>query len=201
MKALLVLVLAVLALVSPSFAESPRPVKGRTLTELKIVPTRVLQRSISPWFYKSLLVSPLEGWVVVEAQLSGANLYGERVVRSDLGGAYDSLALKMARELKIAGDNQIDSQIRFTRVQLHVLIYEIADGTMALSFASLDRAGADQLDYYGCARLAVLKNNGKWVTIKGPESLEGKGLEVRAPGAANDLASLIRLDKVNFNGR
>lgn len=46
--------------------------------------------------------------------------------------------------------------------------YQIADGTMALSFAHLDEPGGDQADYYGCARLAVLKADGKWTEIKGP---------------------------------
>ncbi|MEY2496068.1 MAG: hypothetical protein QOJ45_2560 [Verrucomicrobiota bacterium] len=39
---------------------------------------------------------------------------------------------------------------------------------MALSFAHLDEPGGDQADYYGCARLAVLKADGKWTEIKGP---------------------------------
>ncbi|MBA3883718.1 MAG: hypothetical protein H0X73_13680 [Chthoniobacterales bacterium] len=174
--------------------------KGRTLADSNVIPKRVLQRSIAPWFYKSLVVSPIEGWVVVRAQLSGTKLYGERVVRSDVDGAYDALALRLAKDLRIAGDNQIDSQTRFTNVRLNLLIYKIADGTMALSFASLDRVGGDQMDYFGCAKLAVLKEDGKWVDIKGPESLEGKGLAVRAPGVGNDLNNLIRLEHVSFNG-
>jgi hypothetical protein len=43
---------------------------------------------------------------------------------------------------------------------------------MALSFAHFDEAGGgDQMEYYGCARLAVLKRDGIWAEIKGPESL------------------------------
>ncbi|MDQ3314832.1 MAG: hypothetical protein M3505_09445 [Verrucomicrobiota bacterium] len=198
MKIRLTLLLLAASLGS-SFAASPS-VKGRTLADSNVIPKRVLQGSIAPWFYKSLVVSPIEGWVVVRAQLSGTKLYGERVVRSDLDGAYDALALRLAKDLRIAGDNQIDSQTRFTNVRLNLLIYKIADGTMALSFASLDRVGGDQMDYFGCAKLAVLKEDGKWVDIKGPESLEGKGLAVRAPGVGNDLNNLIRLEHVSFNG-
>jgi hypothetical protein len=62
------------------------------------------------------------------------------------------------------------------------MIYQIADGTMALSFAHLDDPGSGQMEYWGSARLAVLKNDGTWTDIKGPESLEGKGWAVRSPG-------------------
>ncbi|MFL6589735.1 MAG: hypothetical protein ACJ8M4_06140 [Chthoniobacterales bacterium] len=34
--------------------------------------------------------------------------------------------------------------------------------------------------YWGCARLAVIKPDGKWDEIEGPESLHAKGWAVRA---------------------
>lgn len=187
-----------LASVFSSFA-ARQPANGHTLKEIN-VSKRVLQRSISPWFYQSLLVSPIEGWVTVRAQLSGTKLVGERVVRSDLDGAFDSLALQLARELKIAGNNKIDSQARVSPVSLHLLIYKVADGTMALSFANVDDAGGDQMDYFGCAKLSVLKSDGKWTEIKGPVGLQGKGLAVRSPGVGDDLANLMKLEHVSFNG-
>src|SRR2546430_1666741 len=79
------------------------PSKGRKLGELNVIPPRVLQRCISPKFYKTLLVSPVDGWIVVRATLTGTRLSGARVVRSELGGAYDSLALKLANEILIVG--------------------------------------------------------------------------------------------------
>ncbi len=48
-----------LALIASSLA-APQPANGRTLKEIN-VSKRVLQRSISPWFYQSLLISPIEG--------------------------------------------------------------------------------------------------------------------------------------------
>lgn len=190
--------LLLVAFAGTSFAAAP-PVKGRTLTEIG-VPTRVLERSISRKFYKSLLISPIEGWVVVRAQLSDCKLYGAQVVRSDLGGAFDSLALETVRELRIGGNYNLDSQIKTSAVLLHLLIYKIADGTMALSFAVVDRPGGNQLSYFGCAKLAVLKDDGRWTEIKGPASLHGKGLEVRVPGVGNDLANLMKLEDCNFHG-
>jgi len=153
--------------------------KGRTITELKVIPTRVLQRSISPKFYKSLLISPVQGLVVVRGHLSGTKLSGLRVTKSDLGGAYDSYAMKMAGDVRVAGNYTVEDPNRAPSVLVHVLIYQIADGTMALSFAHFDEPGGDQLDYYGCARLAVQKSDGSWSEIKGPESLDGKGIAVK----------------------
>jgi hypothetical protein len=51
------------------------------------------------------------------------------------------------------------------------------------------------MQYYGCARLSVMKNDGKWVEIKGPEGLEGKGWAVRQ-GIKNDLAASLKLENI-----
>ena len=154
-----------------SFATDP-PLNGRKLAEVDVVPKRVLQRSISPWFYKSLLVSPIEGRVIVRRQLSGSKLHGARVVRSDPGGAYDPVALQFTKELNIAGNLTVGSQTRFSQVLRHTLIYKIGDGTMALSFPILE--GKDQLDYFGCAKLAVLKETGSGLKSKDRQDCTAK---------------------------
>jgi hypothetical protein len=182
-------ILVSLSLLHPAFGTSSSS-KGKTLTELKVIPARVLQRSISPKFYKSLLISPVEGWITVRAQLAGTRLSGMRVTKSDLSGAYDSLALKLAGEVRLSGGFSTDRNIA-PSVLLHLLIYQIADGTMALSFAHFDEPGGDQMAYYGCARLAVLKRDGKWTEIKGPEGLEGKGWAVKqGPNSSPDALRL-----------
>jgi hypothetical protein len=158
---------------------------GRTLPDINVIPARVLKRSISAKFYKSLLISPIKGLVVVRANLAGTRLSGMRVIHSELDGAYDSLALQRAKEVLIAGYRATERPNQAPPVLLHLMIYEIADGTMALSFAHLDEPGGDQVEYWGCARLGVLKSDGTWTDIKGPESLEGKGWAVRSPGWRN----------------
>jgi hypothetical protein len=195
MKLFLTLLAAVLLVASSSMgnAAAAKPAKGRMLSDLHVVPTRVLQRSISPKFYKSLLISPLEGWVTVRATLSGSRLSGARIIRSDLGGAYDALALKRAEEIVIAGNYRIARPHLGSSILLHLLIYKIADGTMALSFAHLDEPGGDQAEYFGCARLAVLKADGKWTEIKGPESLDGKGWAIRS-GVKNNLELALKME-------
>ena len=191
MKASLTLFALFALLRSSVAAPPPRPV--RTLTDINVISTRVLQRSISPKFYKSLLISPIKGWIVVRASLSGTRLSGMRVIHSELDGAYDALALKLADEARIAGYYSIDKRTA-PAVLLNLLIYQIADGTMALSFPTFDEAGGSQMDYWGCARLAVLKNDGKWTEIKGPETLDGKGWAVRAAGMANELRTVKKLE-------
>jgi len=176
--------------------ESPAakaPTEVRTLTDLNVIPTRVLKRSISPEFHKTLLISPVQGWIVVRATLTGTHLSGMRVVRSELKGHYDSLALKLANEIVIAGNYSVDKPNLGSSILLHLLIYQIADGTMALSFAHLDEPGGDQADYYGCARLAVLKADGKWTEIKGPPGLHGKGWAIRR-GFQNNIEAALKME-------
>lgn len=174
----LIFVVVFATFTASSFAAPPA--EGRTLKDLsETVPLRVLQRSISPRFYKSLLISPIDGWVVVRARLSHTRLFGARVIRSSLGGAYDSLALAWAEELRIAGSRSPGNVGSTEGVLMHLLIYHIADGTMFLFFPSLEQPGGEQMRYFGCARLSVLKKDGQWVEIKGPEGLQGKGWAVR----------------------
>lgn len=163
--------------------------KGRTISELNVIPTRVLQRSVSAKFYQSLLKSPVEGWITVRAQVSGAKLAGMRVAKSDLNGAYDAMALKLASEVRLSGNFSTDRANIPPPVLLHLLIYQIADGTMALSFAHFDMPGGDQMAYYGCAKLMVRKGEGKWAEIEGPEGLQGKGWAVKQ-GPKNSVDAL-----------
>jgi hypothetical protein len=154
-------------------------VQGRRLEDINVISPRVLQRSISPKFYQSLLISPIEGWIVVRASIVNARISGARVVRSELNGAYDQLALKFANDLEIAGYFNMDNPSCGGSVLLHLLVYQIADGTMVLSFPTLDEPGGNQMFYWGCARLGVVKSDGRWVEIEGPEGLHGKGWAVR----------------------
>jgi len=157
------------------------PAQGRTLQDINVISPRVLQRSVSPKFYKSLVISPVEGWVVVRASVINTRLGGARVLRSELNGAYDQLALQFANDLEIAGFNRTENRLTGGSVLLHLLVYQIADGTMVLSFPTFDDGGGNQMRYWGCARLAVLKSDGRWVEIEGPEGLHAKGWAVRGP--------------------
>lgn len=182
---ILLAVLVGFAGVSSSLAAPMKKAEGRTIGEIDIIPTNVLQRSISPKFYRSLLISPIKGWTVVRGQLSGTKLGGLRVVHSEPNKLNDHLALQRAGEVQLAGHYGLENANTRPSVLVHVLLYETQDGTLALSFAHLDRPGGDQQKYWGSARLSVLKHNGTWVDIKGPPGLEGKGWAVRDPGMRN----------------
>jgi hypothetical protein len=160
-------------------AQAMQPSQGRRLQELNPVSTRTLQRSISPKFYRSLCVSPIQGWIVVRASLVDTHFSGARIIHSELDGSFDQLALKLAKEQVIAGYYGIERQARVASVLLHVLIYQIADGTMVLSFPTFDEPGGDQIRTWGCAKLLVQKTDGTWTEIEGPEGLQGKGWAVR----------------------
>jgi hypothetical protein len=192
MKPLVVTFLVLLSFVSSSSSAVRSPSKGRKLTELNVIPTRVLQRSVSPKFYKSLLISPVEGWIIVRGQLSGTRLSGARVIQSELKGLYDPLALQLAKEAQIAGNFTLERPNVKSSVLLHLLVYRIADATMVLSFAHFDEAGGDQMQYYGCSRLLILKDE-KWSEIQGPESLAGKGWAVRQ-GLRNSVETVTKLE-------
>lgn len=198
MKSLLTLV-SLLALVSHAVA-APKPAKGRTIEDINAIPTRVLKRAISAKFFETLRISPIDGQIVVRAELVGTKLFGARVVKSDLGGAFDALALQRAGEIKILRHYKVDGQNPMTPVLVHLLIYKIADGTMALSFANLAGPGDEQLDYFGSAKLAILKNDGRWTEIKGPSSLHDKGTMVRATGVKNNLESIYILERIPGGG-
>ena len=194
MKRILSLLAVVIILSIAHTVAAATSAEGRTINDLNIIPTRVLQRSVSAKFFKSLLISPIKGWVVVRGELSGTRLAGLRVVRAEPNSLNNGLALQRAKDVELAGYYSIERPNTKPSVLVHLLLYQIADGTMALSFAHLDEPGGNQMEYYGCARLAVLKSDGKWTEIKGPESLDGKGWAVRQ-GLRNDLKAALKLDR------
>jgi hypothetical protein len=171
-------VLILVGLLDRSFA-AQSSAKVRTISDVPSLSHRVLQRSISPKFYDSLLVSPIEGCVIIRAQLSNTHLSGMRIIHSELDGAYDSLALERANAVTMAGYYALGKMNWTGNVLLHLLIYKIADGTIALSFAQLDEPGGDQKEYYGSAVLAARTSGGPWSEIKSVDTLQGKGITLR----------------------
>lgn len=152
-----------------------------------------LLRIVSPKFYRSLLISPVEGWVVVRGDLMNDHLTGTKIIRSELGGSYDRLALDLANNLQIVDYTRADMSGAPRAVFVHLLIYKIADGTMAMSFAHFDQAGGNQLRYSGAAWMAVLKGD-KWVTIEPrqltPHERRGPRMYTLAVEPANSARSL-----------
>jgi hypothetical protein len=160
MRAILMILISG-ALVTAAFGEVSQPRTIADIPEARVA----LQRGVSPKFYKSLLVSPIKGWVTVRGQLTGNHLTATKLVRSDLNGEFDSLAMELANNLHIHAYNQPTTLSTVRNVLLHVLIYQCADGKLAISFSNFEEAGGTQLKYTGAAWMAVLKRNHLWETI------------------------------------
>ena len=137
-----------------------------------------LLRMVGPKFYRSLLISPVEGWIVVRGNLVDNHLQGAKVVHSELNGVYDRLALELAKNLVVLDYTSLPTAIHPRRVLVYLLIYQIADARLAVSFAHFDDVGSTQLRYSGAAWMAVQKPNSPWVTIE-PKRLEPR--ERRGP--------------------
>ena len=152
-----------------------------------------LLRIVSPKFYRSLLISPVEGEVVVRGALLNDHLSGTRIIKSELGGEYDQLALELANNLQIVDYTREDTRSSGQSVLVHLLVYKIADGTMAMSFAHFDDIAGNQLRYSGAAWMATRKGN-QWVTIEPrqltPHERRGPRMYTLAVEAANSARSL-----------
>lgn len=180
-----------LALVS-SLLLSAHSSQARSINDIPAAKAALL-RIVSPKFYRSLLISPLQSWVVVRGSLLNDHLAGARVVQSDMHGEYDRLALELANNLQIADYTRTDRSASNRTVSVHLLVYQIADGTMAMSFANYDDTGGNQLRYSGAAWMAVLKG-GNWVTIEPrqltPHERRGPRMYTLAVEPANSARSL-----------
>ena len=175
--------LSVLSLVvwlasSSTVAAARSPARGKTIKDLSsTLPLELLQRSVGPKFYRSLLASPLDDWSVVRAQVAGTRLTRPRVIRPATNPVYSSLALIHARELTLIahkGVRQGDSAL------LHLLIYKIADGVMAVSFAHSETVADQQMKNVGQIRLSVKTTEGPWTEILASEtSLHERGRRLR----------------------
>jgi hypothetical protein len=167
-------------------------VDARSINDIPAAKESLL-RIVSPKFYRSLLISPVEGWIVVRGSLTNDHLVGTKIIRSELSGVYDRLALDLANSLQIVDYTRTDMAGAPRAVFVHLLIYKIADGTMAISFAHFDGAGGNQLRYSGAAWMATLKD-GKWVTIEPrqltPHERRGPRMYTLAVEPANSARSL-----------
>src|SRR3954467_7942361 len=93
-----------LSFFSPAFA-AIKPLNGeRSINDIPNA-REALLRAVSPRFYKTLLISPVKGWVVVRGQLSGTQLFNTELIHSELDGKYDELALDLANNLQVRGNS------------------------------------------------------------------------------------------------
>jgi hypothetical protein len=172
--------LVMLGLFAPACLAARLPAPPKTIKDLfGEIPLAVLQRSVGPKFYRSLLVSALHDWNVVRAQVAGARLSRATIIRRAANPAYDSLALKFANDLTLVPNQGSVSARQGDSALVHLLVYQIADGVMAVSFAYPEAPAGEQLKTVGTVRLSVKTKNGLWTEIKGSGSVRERGRRLR----------------------
>ncbi|PYI94387.1 MAG: hypothetical protein DME97_02730 [Verrucomicrobia bacterium] len=173
---------------SVTAATAPRNLAGIPVAR------EALLRIVSPKFYRSLLISPVEGWIVARGDLANNHLRGVKVIHSELDGRYDALASELASNLQVLDKTYVQTGIHSPAVLVHLLIYQIADGKLAISFAHFDETGGNQLRYSGAAWMAVEKAPNRWVTIEprrlSPHELRGPRTYTIAVETPNSVRSL-----------
>ena len=154
-----------LFIVFSSFGAPPPPAQAnaRTIRNLSDFPLATLKLSLSPRLYKSLIISPLTAWVVVQVTRTGVP---PKVIHSDAGGAFDSLALAMAKGWVPTRYDTTESRAQRVSLNVHLLAYKLADNSLlVVNFANNDQAayaGIGHTDVY----VGVFKD-GKWARIGG----------------------------------
>jgi cytochrome b561 len=133
--------------------------KIRTIENTPSLAAEHLEHVVSPTFYKKFLTLPIEGWIIVRARLSNTRLVGPTITQSELNGAYDARALELANQCKIKGVITTGTAIGDRLVYMHLLIYNLKNAKMALSFVHME-----QVTYYPYPQIDLLKN-GKWQQI------------------------------------
>ena len=163
----LLVTLSSFAAPAPQAPAKPRtikvPVNPRTFLHLPGFPVSHLKTSLSPRLYKSLTISPVTAWVVTHAPVvQGAE---PKIVRSDAGGVFDKLAQEFAKGWSSVGYDTTESRTQRPTLSVHLLIYRIADGVLAVNFSHNDQAfyaGRQYSDVW----VGVYKD-GKWTRIGG----------------------------------
>ena len=154
-----------LLIVLQSFAAPPPapPANARTIGNLPNFPLAHLKTSLNPKLYKSLMISPVTAWVVARAPAGESD--EPKIMRSDAGGVFDKLALEMAKGWGSVGYDTTESRTHRPTLMVHLLIYKIADGLMAVNFSHNDQAfyqGIQHSDVW----VGVFKG-GKWARVGG----------------------------------
>ena len=164
MRRLFVAVLVVAA-AAQSFAV-PQPVAIRTVRNLPNFPMESLRAGVTRPLYRSLLVSPVSAYVVARASLAGGRSGNAKIIHAEGNGAYDQMLIEIANGYSVTGQNTIESRVQGDTLSVHLLIFEIKDGKMAVCFSHTDDARYAGYRQGGVAWVGVLKG-GNWTTISG----------------------------------
>jgi hypothetical protein len=197
-----VLSLVMLDSFAPTALAAPADARRKTIRDLsEMLPLGVLERSVGPKFYRSLLASPLDDWSVIRAQVSSARLWRPLVIRPAANPAYNALALKYASGLTLVTNERSKGFRQGDSALMHLLIYRIADGLMAVSFAHPEAAADRRMKNVGSIRLSVKTKEGPWTEIKGAEPQEEKRPSVHEYGRRLQRMDRMPMDAISIPWR
>jgi hypothetical protein len=163
------LVALTIAAITASFsvAAPPAQAPGRTIKNLPNFPLESLRKGLSRPLYRSLSVSPISVWLVARARLVKGRTTGAKIIHQEGNGAYDEMILEAANSYGVTGQNVTETRIQADTLDVHLLIYEIKDGKMAVCFAHSGDARYVGYEQGGIAWVGISQSGGPWNTISG----------------------------------
>jgi hypothetical protein len=147
------------------FAAAP-PASARTVQEIPNFPLQALRSGVGRKLYSSLAISPVSAWVMARAAVVNGHTMSAQIIHSEGNGAYDKALLAMANDYTISGGNTTESRLQKDTLNVHLLVYDLKDGKMAIVFAHNDDARYQGIGQVGTAWVGIFQG-GKWVTISG----------------------------------
>jgi hypothetical protein len=147
------------------FAAAP-PASARTVQQIPNFPLQALRSGVGRKLYSSLAISPVSAWVMARASVVNGHTAGAQIIHSEGGGGYDKMLLEVANNYTVTGANSTESRLAKDTLNVHLLIYDLKDGKMAVIFPHNDDARYNGVGQIGTAWVGVLQG-GKWVTISG----------------------------------
>lgn len=166
MRYLLAFILVLAAAVQSPAA--PPPASARTIQNLPNFPLQSLRLGVGRKLYGSLAISPVSAWLTARAAVVNGHTMGAKITHAEGNGVYDEMLMDMANGYSISGLNTTESRLANNSLIVHLLIYEVKDGKMAICFSHIDDARYNGFGQTGTAWVGVLQN-GKWVTISGTD--------------------------------
>ena len=127
-----------------------------------------LRVGVSRPLFRSLQVSPVSAYLVARASLVSGHSGNAKIIHSEgSNAAYDQMLIEIANGYSVSGQNTIESRLAMDTLDVHLLIYDIKDGKMAVCFSHT--ADARYADYRqgGVAWVGISQGGGKWNTISG----------------------------------
>lgn len=164
--------LVIATAVQSSAAQQPASI--RTVQNLPDFPLQSLRAGVGRKLYRSLAVSPISARLVARTVLAGGRSVNAKIIHSEGNGVYDKMLLEMANGYSVSGQDTIESRLVSDTLNVHLLVYEIKNGKMAVCFSHSDDARYVGYKQSGIAWVGV-QQGGKWVTISGKDERKWGG--------------------------